>query len=139
MQAVTIKLPNDIYDQLRRTAELTKQPLDAVIAQSLSHSLSPLLEEIPTDYQPDVFPLLEMSDRTLQQEVERTFPSEAWSEYETLLQRKKEGSLSGVEQVRLDELRYQADLLTFRKAYAAVLLKRRGHRVPTVAELPLIQ
>jgi hypothetical protein len=139
MQAVTIKLPNDIYDQLRRTAELTKQPLDTVIAQSLSHSLSPLLEEIPTDYQSDVFPLLEMSDRTLQQEVERTFPAETWSEYETLLQRKKEGALSVAEQVSLDELRYQADLLTFRKAYAAVLLKRRGHRVPAVAELPLIQ
>jgi hypothetical protein len=137
MQAVTIHLPNDIYEQLQRTAELTRQPLDTVVAQSLSHSLTPLLEEIPPDYQPGVFPLLEMSDRALQKEVESTFPSKAWSEYETLLQYKKERPLTDTEQARLDELRYQADLLTFRKAYAAVLLKRRGHRIPNASELPL--
>ncbi|MEZ4658125.1 MAG: hypothetical protein R2911_11170 [Caldilineaceae bacterium] len=28
-----------------------------------------------------------------------------------------------------------ADILTFRKAYAAVLLKRRGHVIPSPAEL----
>lgn len=139
MQAVTIKLPNDIYEQLRRTAELTRQPLDIVVAQSLSHSLSPLLEEIPTDYQKDVFPLLEMSDKALQQEVENTLPADAWAEYETLLQQKKERSLTEREQTRLDNLRYQADLLTLRKGYAAVLLKRRGHRIPSISELPLAQ
>lgn len=139
MQAVTIELPNDIYEQLRRTSELTKQSLDTVIAQSLSHSLSPLLKEIPTDYQPDVFPLLEMSDEALQQEVEKTLPSEAWSEYERLLQLKTERSLTDVEQALLDELRYQANLLTFRKAYAAVLLKRRGHVIPTVSDLPPVK
>jgi hypothetical protein len=139
MQAVTIKLPNDIYEQLKRTAELTSQPLDTVIAQSLSHSLSPLLEEIPATYQPDVFPLLEMSDKALQQEVENTFPVDDWVEYESLLQHKKERSLTEREQTRLNDLRYQADLLTFRKAYAAVLLKRRGHRIPTASELPLAQ
>lgn len=139
MQAVTIKLPNDIYEQLQRTAELTKRPLDTVIAQSLSHSLSPLLEEIPANYQKDVFPLLEMNDKALQKEVENTFPAKAWAEYEALLQQKKERSLTESEQTRLDALRYQADLLTFRKAYAAVLLKRRGHRIPSISELPLAQ
>ena len=137
MQAVTIKLPNDIYEQLQRTAELTHQPLDTVIAQSLSHSLSPLLEEIPQKYQPDVFPLLDMSDKVLQEEVENTFPVETWAEYETLLQDKKERVLSETEQARLNELRYQADVMTLRKAYAAILLKRRGYRIPSISELPL--
>lgn len=139
MQAVTIQLPNEIYEQLKRTAELTKQPVDTVIAQSLSHSLSPLLKEIPTEYQPDVFPLLEMSDTSLEQEMEKRISADIWSEYETLLQNKKERQLTNAEQVRLDELRHQADLLTLRKAYAAVLLKRRGHRIPTASELSLIQ
>jgi hypothetical protein len=139
MQAVTIKLPNDIYEQLQRTAELTKQPLDIVVAQSLSHSLSPLLEEIPVKYQQDVFPLLEMDDKALQDEVENTFPEAAWAEYETLLQQKKERSLNESEQARLNDLHYKADLLTLRKAYAAVLLKRRGHRILPISELPLAQ
>ena len=135
MQVVTINLPSKIYEQLRRTAELTKQPLDAVVAHSLSHSLSPLLDEIPTEYQSDVFPLLEMNDEALQQEVRRTFPNDAWDNYEALLKFKKERPLTDSEQARLEELRYQADLLTFRKAYAAVLLKRRGRSIPKLSSL----
>jgi hypothetical protein len=134
-----IKLPNDIYEQLKRTAELSSQTLDSVVAQSLSHSLSPLLEDIPVSYQQEVYPLLEMNDEALKKEVGSLFPTEAWAEYETLLQYKKERSLTNDETARLDELRYQADLLTFRKAYAAVLLKRRGYNIPLVSDLPLAQ
>lgn len=139
MQAVTIKLPNEIYEQLKRTAELSSQPLDTVVAQSLSHSLSPLLEDIPPTYQREVYPLLEMNDLALQKEVERIFPAETWAEYESLLQINKGRALTSNENGRLQELRYQADLLTFRKAYAAVLLKRRGNEIPSTSELPLVQ
>jgi hypothetical protein len=136
---VNIQLPNKIYEHLQRTAELTKQPLDTVIANSLAHSLPPLLEEIPPEFQADVFPLLEMSDEALQQEILATLSSEIWVVYETLLQHRKNRALSEDEQRQLDKLRYQADLLTFRKGYAAVLLKRRGHSIPTLEDLPTLQ
>ena len=35
----------------------------------------------------------------------------------------------------IDRLAQEADLLALRKAYAAVLLKWRGHRLPSLAEL----
>ncbi len=35
----------------------------------------------------------------------------------------------------LDQLVQEADLRTLRKAYDGVLLKWRGHRLPTLAEL----
>jgi hypothetical protein len=97
------------------------------------------LEEIPPEFQADVFPLLEMSDEALQQEILATLSSEIWVVYETLLQHKKNRALSEDEQRQLDKLRYQADLLTFRKGYAAVLLKRRGHSIPTLEDLPTLQ
>ena len=136
MQVVTINLPEELYEQLLRTAALTQKSLDTIIAQSLAHSLLPLLEDIPAAYQSDVYPLLEMTDEALQQEVQRIFPANAWTDYEGLLQRKKEQPLTKSEQNRLDALRYQADLLTLRKGYAAVLLKRRGHRIPALPERP---
>jgi hypothetical protein len=34
-----------------------------------------------------------------------------------------------------DALRREADVLTFRKGYAAVLLKRHGQRLPSLTEL----
>ncbi len=134
-KTLTIRLPDALFSQLKRAAELTRQPTENIIAQSLAHSLPPLLEEIPYQYQPDVFPLLQMNDADLQSEMSRTFPPEYWVEYKALLERKKTGTLTNEEQEHLDTLRREADVLTFRRGYAAVLLKRRGYRLPTLHEL----
>jgi hypothetical protein len=136
--AITIHIPDSLYDQLKRTAELSRRSMDTFVAQSLSHSISPLLEDIPVEYQADVYPLLEMDEATLQAEVKRIFPTEQWSEYEILLEKKKAGGLTATEQARLDVLRREADILMFRKAYAAVLLKRRGYYPPSLHELPSV-
>lgn len=134
-QAITINLPDDLYQQLQQAAKLSHQPVETIIAQSLAHSLPPLLEDIPLVYQPEVYPLLAMSNAQLKREMRQTFPSDLWSEYEALLEKKKDTSLTPAETARLTSLRRQADVMTFRKGYAAVLLKRRGHRIPTPEEL----
>ena len=90
-QAITIHLPDTLYTQLERAAELSHRPIDVIIAQSLAHSISPLLEEIPQEYQRDVYPLLEMSEEELQTEARRIFPVDRWVEYESLLEKKKRG------------------------------------------------
>lgn len=134
-QTITISLPDPIFTQLKRAAELSHQPTETIIAQSLAHSLPPLLEEIPLEYQPDVFPLLQMNDADLQREMSCAFPSDRWTEYEALLDEKKGGALTSAEEQRLGALRREADVLTFRRGYAAALLKRRGYRLPTLHEL----
>lgn len=138
-QSITIQLSDTAYSQLRRAAELAHQPVDMIVEQSLAHSLPALLEEIPPVYQPDVYPLLQMGDVELVQEARRHFPAERWAAYEALLAKKKESPLTAQEQEKLDTLRREADLLTFRKGYAAVLLKRRGYRLPTLIELSQAQ
>jgi len=134
-QTITINLSDTLYKQLKRAAQLSRQPTETIIIQSLTHTLPPLLEEIPTRYQLDVYPLLQMSDADLQREANRTFSSQHWAEYETLLERKKARPLTPEEEMRLDTLRREADVLMFRRGYAAVLLKRRGYRLPTLSEL----
>jgi hypothetical protein len=52
-----------------------------------------------------------------------------------LLQQQGASPLSATEQKELDELQEQADLVMLRKARAAVLLRFRGHRLPTLSEL----
>jgi len=133
-QAITIELPESLYAQLKQTATLSHQPIDKIIAQSLSHSLPPVLQDIPPEYQADVFPLLAMDVVGLLAETKRNFPAEKWDEYQTLLDKKREGSLTQAETTHLDSLRYEADLLTLRKGYAAVLLKRRGYQPPHMAD-----
>lgn len=88
--------------------------------------MATILKEIPEAYQHDVSPLLSMNDDELQHESQRIFPPEHWQEYEQLLEQKKIAPLPRDEEHRLDRLRREADILTFRRGYAAVLLKRRG-------------
>lgn len=132
---LTIQLSETAFDRLQRAAEFTQQPVDMVVEQSLMRGLPSLLEEIPPAYQPDVSPLLRMSEAELRAEAQRRFPDERWAEYEQLLAQKRVSPLSASAQARLDLVRHEADVLTFRKGYAAVLLKRRGFSPPTLAEL----
>ena len=88
-QTMTINLSDTLYKQLKRAAQLSRQPTETIIIQSLTHTLPALLEEIPARYQSDVYPLLQMSDADLQREANRTFSSQRWAEYEALLDRKK--------------------------------------------------
>jgi len=136
-QTITITLSDTLYKQLKQVAALSRQPAEAIVAQSLTHSLPPLLEEIPSQYQSDVYPLLQMSDAELQKEAKRAFSAERWAEYEALLDKKKMTPLTDQEQSRLDALGHKADVLMLRRGYAAVLLKRRGYRLPTLQELEL--
>lgn len=128
-QAVTVELSDEMYGQLVRAAQLTDEPLGTIVAHSLAHSLPPLLEDIPPIYQADVYPLLPMDSHALRAEAARRFPAERWALYEALLERKRQGVLLPDEEAQLQALKREADVLTFRKAYAAVLLKRRGYRV----------
>ena len=93
-------------------------------------TLPPLFEDVPADYQDDVFPLLAMNDQQLLQESRRVFPSADWQRYESLLDNSRQGALSADEQQALQNLKREADVLTLRRSYAAVLLKRRGYKIP---------
>ena len=135
-QTVVLKLSDRLYQQLRRAAELAQQPVDRIVAQSLAHSLPPLLEDIPAEYQPDVYPLLQMNTQELLKEAKRVFSAARWRQYEALLATKRERQLRPEEEESLLNLRREADILLLRKSYAAVLLKRRGIAPPTIDQLP---
>ena len=127
--AITINISDTLYQQLRQAASLLHRPTETIIVESLGHILPPLFQEIPVDYQDEVFPLLAMTDQELLREAQRTFPPERWQAYESLLERKKARALRPDEEQAFQELRHEADSLTFRRSYAAVLLKRRGYHV----------
>ncbi len=124
--AITINVSDALYQQLHQAASLYHQPAESIILDSLRHTLPPIFEDIPVGYQGDVFPLLAMTDQELLQESRRTFPQERWELYESLLEDKKDGVLSPDQDTLLQALKYEADTLTLRRSYAAVLLKRRG-------------
>jgi hypothetical protein len=129
MQSITVQLSEKMYENLKRVAELSSQSVDAIVEHSLAGTLPPLLEDIPPEFHEEVYPLLEMTDIELRNESQRRFPENRWETYETLLEKNQQGQLNPSEQEELARLRSEADILMFRKAYALVLLRRRGYDV----------
>jgi hypothetical protein len=76
-----------------------------------------------------------LDDEALWRVMLETVPPDQQHRLHDLLLRNQAGVLTTLEHEQLAVLQQQADLMMLRKARAAVLLRFRGKRVPTLAEL----
>ena len=76
-----------------------------------------------------------LDDQALWRVMLETVPLDQQHQLHDLLIRNQAGMLTDAEREQLAILQQQADLVMLRKARAAVLLRFRGKRVPTLAEL----
>lgn len=135
LETVPIQVPQALYHRLERLAQLTRRPLESVVVQALSSTIPLLPDDLPPTMRDALVALEQLSDDELWRVAGSRFPPEQSEQFTTLRAKRRAGAITTAEQAILDELSRAADLLTLRKAYAAVLLKWRGHRLPTLAEL----
>lgn len=133
-QTVTLTIPDALYAPIQRAAEATKQPVEAVLLNVLQTSL-PSLAGLPADVQAELVRLEMLDNETLWRVMIETVPVDKQRALEALLARNQSGELSEAEREELAALQKAADLVMLRKARAAVLLRFRGRRLPTLAEL----
>ena len=76
-----------------------------------------------------------LNDVQLQQTLLKTVSTKRQNELEVLLQKNQDGSISQNEQQRLSFLQNDISKIMLQKARAAVLLRFRGKRLPTLDEL----
>jgi hypothetical protein len=132
---VTVRLPEDIYTRLKQSARLTNKPMEEVVVQSVKAGMPPSVNDLPAEYREEFLDLEPLSDERLWQVAESTLPAERQRRYTYLLRKNQAGSPTERERQRLSQLGAEARKLTLRKAYAYALLRWRGHRIPTSAEL----
>ena len=53
-EVLTVRLPAAAVRRLRRVAEISRRPVDDVVADSLRTSLPPLLEDVPAAFRQDL-------------------------------------------------------------------------------------
>lgn len=133
-ETVTLTLPDSVLQPLKRTAQAMRQPIEELLVTALQASL-PALHDLPDELIADLTALETLDNEALWQVMKETVPSETQADLSDLLERQQLDSLSTAEQERLASLQQQADLVMLRKARAAVLLRFRGKRLPTLAEL----
>jgi len=134
-ETLTIQLPVSAARRLRRVADIARRPVDEVLAETLYATLPPLLEDVPAAFQADLAHLETLPKEALHEQMWALLGPESITRYEILQVILAERRFTKAEQQEWENLRLEADLLMFRKAYAVVLLKWRGERIPTVAEL----
>ncbi len=133
-ETITLTMPDSIFQPLQRAAQATNQPVEEMLLAALRASL-PSLEGLPPEVAHDLTKLELLDDQALWRVILETLPVDRQQRIEELLLLNQAGTLSEMESEQLSELQSQADLVMLRKARAAVLLRFRGKRIPTLAEL----
>ena len=133
-RTVTLNLPDKLYQPLQRMAQATDQPMEIVLLTALQSSL-PTLDGLPSDLAQELSELEAMDNDALRQVLLETVPPDQQQALEELLWRNQAGELTPSGRERLVALQQAADLVMLRKARAAVLLRFRGQRIPTLTEL----
>jgi hypothetical protein len=133
-QTITLTVPDRVFQPIQRLAEATDQPIEALLLTALEASLPPL-EGLPPELMDDLTELERLDDQALWRVMAETVPLKTQRQIEELLRCNSADSILETEREQLSLLQRQADLIMLRKARAANLLRFRGKRVPTLAEL----
>ena len=133
-RTITLTLPDNVLQPVQRVAQATKQSVEELLITALQAAL-PALEGLPPDVMQHLVALESLDDQALWRVMLETVPRDQQHRIHDLLLRNQAGMLTASEHEQLAVLQQQADLVMLRKARAAVLLRFRGKRVPTLAEL----
>ena len=94
-----------------------------------------MLEDIPLSCQAELVGLESLNIDALRQQFYAELPAPRVARYDQLLAANSAGALDDAGCAELSELRHAADQFMYRKAYATLLLRWRGERIPSLAEL----
>ncbi len=133
-QTITLNLPDRLYEPIQRIAQATDRSVEAVLLIALQTSL-PSLDGLPEDLAQNLAELETLGDDTLRQLLLEMVPTDQQQALDALLQRNQAGEITEAERETLASLQKEADRVMLRKARAAVLLRFRGQRIPTLTEL----
>lgn len=138
-ETLMVRLPSSSMERLRRVSQIAQRPIEKVVADTLEASLPPGLESVPEEFREELARLENLPSPQLREAMLAHTTGEELERYDLLLERNATGILSEDEENELNQLRRSSDLLMFRKAYAALILKWRGEYVPVPSELPVAE
>jgi uncharacterized protein YjbI with pentapeptide repeats len=113
------------------------QPLEVLAAQSITSNLPPSPDNAPPEMQAELLRMQTLSIDELLEIAQAQIKSEQQARHTALLEKNQTDEISPEERQELSELRSSVDRLMLRKAYAWAVLRWRGHRIPSLNELPV--
>jgi hypothetical protein len=128
VQAITLNLPETVYEQIRRAAEKAQRPLNEVLVEAVT-AVAPVIGIASGEMRTALAQMAYLNDAALWQAARTTMTAEQRERLEALHDQQQRDGLPAEEQAEEQALLalYRETLLV--RAQAAVLLKQRGYDV----------
>lgn len=126
VQAITLNLPETVYEQIRQAAEKAQRPVDEVLVEAVT-AVAPVIGIAPEELRTALAQMAYLNDAALWQAARTTMTAEQRERLEALHDQQQRDGLTAEEQAEEQALLalYRETLLV--RAQAAVLLKQRGY------------
>lgn len=129
VQAVTVNLPEPLYERLARRAQKTQRTVEAELVDAVATSLPDEPDELPVDVAEAIAALHLLGDEDLWRAARQSLAPEKATDLEDLhIKRQSEGlSASDIEELATLMKEYTRIMLV--RSRSAALLKQRGHHI----------
>lgn len=134
MPQITMTLPEYLYQPVKRVAKSSHKPIETVLLTAIQASLPPL-DGLPSELIEELVALEALDSKELRKVLLEIVPLDQQEKVEELLYQNQTVELGKAEKAEWALLQQNADRIMIRKARATVLLRFRGERLPTLAEL----
>jgi hypothetical protein len=138
-QTITLQLTDETLQRYQRGATIARKVLEEFLAERLVEAVLPLADDLPSPLQEELKVLENLDDEALWQVAQSQLSPGQQRLYSRLLARNSQGVITVEEKEKLHALGEEARRLTLKKSHAYMLLKWRGHHVPSPEELPTPQ
>lgn len=130
-RSVTVQLPDDIYEHLRRQADETRSTVEEQVVRAVAATMPPT--GLPPELVEELDQLSSLDDQSLWNAARSTLPLRAARRLATLHDKvQRGGELSERETQDEEELIGQYERIMLIRARAAVLLKERGQDISSL-------
>ncbi|HMV85655.1 MAG TPA: hypothetical protein PLD20_07945 [Blastocatellia bacterium] len=139
VQAVTLNLPEVVYQHAELAARSLKRPLEEVLVETPATSLPQLSlsDDAPAEMAGEIAAMAGLSDEALLGLANSLLPAERQAAVNRLLDRQGRGELDQAGEQELASLTAECGRHLLRRAKAVALLMARGRPAPELLPFPL--
>ena len=134
-QTVTLGLSDETLQRYQRGATAAHKQLAECLAERLMDAVPPLPDDLPSPLREALREIERLDDAALWQIAQSQLPPARQRLHSRLLAKQSHRPLTARETDLLRGIGAEARLLTLKKAHAYMLLRWRGHTLPSLAAL----
>jgi plasmid stability protein len=127
-RSLTLDFPDDLYDRVRRRAELAGRSIESEVVDLVASAL-PESDDLPPELVNELETLRDLSDESLWQAARSHLAPDVASQLESINLKQQREGLTDHERRTQSSLLRQFERAMLVRAEAAVLLKERGYDV----------